>query len=261
VAISWHNVLGGELYVGETPPDTINKNSSSKIGKACQYGEGEGPNHHAGANTLDGGWKSAEEREKRYADSRGAADQHQFCRIDEAAVLSFRVKRVLTRSAAVRTASPVIGETGGAIDRPGLREAARGTNCLDAAVISGAAGGTEDCGSDFARDGEAGIKKNDLKPWQKKEWCLGQINGEFLARMEEVLDLYEESYDPKRPVVCFDEKSCQLLEDMVEPVAMKPGAVRKEDYHYRRKGTANVLMACEPLAGERMTQTTEQRTA
>jgi hypothetical protein len=175
--------------------------------------------------------------------------------------LSLRVERVLTRSAAVRTASAVIGETGSAIDRPGLREAARGTSCLDAAVIGGAAGGTEDCGPDFTRNGEAGIKKNDLKPWQKKEWCLGQIGGEFLARMEDVLDLYEESYDPKRPVVCFDEKTCQLLEDMVEPVAMKPGAVRKEDYHYRRKGTANVLMACEPLAGERLTQTTEQRTA
>jgi hypothetical protein len=175
--------------------------------------------------------------------------------------LSDGAERGFTRPATIWTASPIIGEAGGAIDRPGLREATRGTCRLDAAVIGGEAGGTEDCGSDFARDGEAGIKKNDLKPWQKKEWCLGQIGGEFLARMEDVLDLYEESYDPKRPVVCFDEKSCQLLEDLVEPVAMKPGAVRKEDYHYRRKGTANVLMACEPLAGERMTQTTEQRTA
>jgi hypothetical protein len=79
--------------------------------------------------------------------------------------------------------------------------------------------------------------------------------------MEDVLDLYEEPYDPKRPVVCFDERSCQLLEHMIEPIAMKPGSVRKEDYHYKRKGTANVLMACEPLAGNRMTQTTQQRTA
>jgi hypothetical protein len=78
--------------------------------------------------------------------------------------------------------------------------------------------------------------------------------------MEDVLDLYEEPYDAKRPVVCFDERSCQLLQDMVEPIAMKPGNVRKEDYHYRRNGTANILMACEPLAGKRITQTTEQRT-
>lgn len=100
-----------------------------------------------------------------------------------------------------------------------------------------------------------------MKPWQKKEWCLGQINGDFLARMEDVLDLYEEAYDPKRPVVCFDEKSCQLLEHLVAPTKPKPGSVQKEDYHYRRKGTANVLMACEPLAGKRLTQTTKQRTA
>ena len=132
---------------------------------------------------------------------------------------------------------------------------------MDAAVVGGSNGGAEYCGSALARDGEAGSKKNDLKPWQKKHWCIGQINGEFLARMEDVLDLYEEPYDPKRPVVCFDERSCQLLEHMVEPIAMKPGSVRKEDYHYKRKGTANVLMACEPLAGKRMTQTTEQRTA
>jgi hypothetical protein len=79
--------------------------------------------------------------------------------------------------------------------------------------------------------------------------------------MEDVLDLYEEPYDPKRPVICFDERPCQLLEHMVEPIEMKPGSVRKEDYHYRRKGTANVLMACEPLAGKRMTQITQQRTA
>lgn len=131
---------------------------------------------------------------------------------------------------------------------------------MDVAAIGGSDGGTEDRGSGLARDGAAGTKKNDLKPWQKKQWCIGHINGEFLARMEDVLDLYEEPYDPQRPVVCFDERSCQLLEHMVEPIAMKQGSARKEDYHYKRKGTANILMACEPLAGKRITQTTEQRT-
>ena len=131
---------------------------------------------------------------------------------------------------------------------------------MDVALIGRSDGGVGDRGSALVRDSEAGTKKNDLKPWQKKQWCIGQINGEFLARMEDVLDLYEERYDPKRPVVCFDERSCQLLQDMVEPIAMKPGNVRKEDYHYKRNGTGTILMACEPLAGKRITQTTEQRT-
>ena len=51
------------------------------------------------------------------------------------------------------------------------------------------------------------LKKNELKPWKKKEWCIPKVSGEFVARMEDVLDLYHEEYDRERPVVCFDETS------------------------------------------------------
>lgn len=54
------------------------------------------------------------------------------------------------------------------------------------------------------------VKKNDLKPWQKREWCIGRLTGEFLMRMEALLDLYELPYDPRYPVLCFDERPCQL---------------------------------------------------
>ena len=54
-------------------------------------------------------------------------------------------------------------------------------------------------------DGQAGAEKNELKPWRKKEWCIPKVSAEFVARMEDVLDLYAEPYDPQRPVVCFDE--------------------------------------------------------
>ena len=47
--------------------------------------------------------------------------------------------------------------------------------------------------------------KNTLKPWQKQEWYIPEVTADFVAAMEEVLDLYEEPYDPKRPMVCFDE--------------------------------------------------------
>lgn len=78
--------------------------------------------------------------------------------------------------------------------------------------------------------------------------------------MEQVLDIYERPYDPRRPVVCFDERPCQLLDHVLMPIPMKPGRVEREDYHYKRNGTCVVLMAVEPLAGHRMVKVTQQKT-
>lgn len=78
--------------------------------------------------------------------------------------------------------------------------------------------------------------------------------------MEQVLDTYEQSYDYRRPVVCFDERPCQLLGDVLMPIPMKSGRVERQDYHYERHGTCVVLMAVEPLAGHRIVKITEQRT-
>lgn len=94
----------------------------------------------------------------------------------------------------------------------------------------------------------------------KKQWCIGEMNAEYLWRMEKVLDVYERPLDPKHPVICFDERPCQLLGDVLMPLPMKPGRVRKEDYHYERHGTCVVLMAVEPLAGKRIIQVTKQKT-
>ena len=78
--------------------------------------------------------------------------------------------------------------------------------------------------------------------------------------MYDVLDLYEEDYDPKRPIVCLDEKSKQLTKDKRKPIPMKPGSPEKCDYEYIRNGTANIFMAVEFKAGKRVTQVTERRT-
>ncbi len=78
--------------------------------------------------------------------------------------------------------------------------------------------------------------------------------------MEQVLDIYERPYDPSYPVVCFDERPCQLLGDVLMPIPMKPGRVERQDYHYKRNGTCAVLMAVEPLAGRRVINVTEQKT-
>jgi hypothetical protein len=78
--------------------------------------------------------------------------------------------------------------------------------------------------------------------------------------MEQVLDTYEKPYDSRRPVVCFDERPCQLLGDVMTPIPMKPGQARKEDYHYERNGVCVVLMAVEPLAGRRFVKVTKTKT-
>jgi len=88
-------------------------------------------------------------------------------------------------------------------------------------------------------------------------------NAAFVWRMEEVLDLYEEPYDQKRPVVCFDERPCQLLADVREPLPPRPGGAaggaRLVDHEYKRGGTANVHVAFEPLTGWRRVEVTERR--
>ena len=85
-------------------------------------------------------------------------------------------------------------------------------------------------------------------------------SAEFVAAMEDVLDVYHRPYDPQRPVVCLDECSKQLIGEVREPLPPKPGQMAKYDCEYERKGTANVFMAVEPLAGQRTTQVTERRT-
>ena len=61
------------------------------------------------------------------------------------------------------------------------------------------------------------------------QWCIPKVGGEFVADVEDVLDLYAEPYDPQRPVVCFDETSTKLLADVTEPPPAKPGRPRRED--------------------------------
>ena len=78
--------------------------------------------------------------------------------------------------------------------------------------------------------------------------------------MEDVLDLYAEPYDARRPVVCFDETSTQLLAETRDPLPAKPGRPRREDYEYVRAGTRNLFLTCEPKAGRRHVAITQRRT-
>ena len=81
------------------------------------------------------------------------------------------------------------------------------------------------------------LAENELKPWREKMWCVPKIDGEYVARMEDVLDLYAEPLDPARPVVCLDESPVQLIGEVREPIPAAPGQVERVDYEYRRNGT------------------------
>jgi len=85
-------------------------------------------------------------------------------------------------------------------------------------------------------------------------------NGEFVAAMERVLDVYRRPYDVTRPVVCMDETPRQLIRETRTPLAPRPGCLERHDYEYERCGVCNVFMATEPLAGRRLTKVTERKT-
>jgi transposase len=105
------------------------------------------------------------------------------------------------------------------------------------------------------------LKKNELKPWLTQRWCVPpEQSGEFVWRMEDVLDVYTRPYDPKRPQVCLDEASKQLLADPRPALSMRPRRATRVDYEYERRGTANLFVCCEPLTGWRSVLVTERRT-
>ena len=85
-------------------------------------------------------------------------------------------------------------------------------------------------------------------------------SAEFVAAMEDVLEVYHRPHDASRPMVCMDECSKQLIAEVREPLPARPGDIAKYDSEYERRGTANVFMAVEPLAGKRTVQVTDQRT-
>jgi transposase len=104
------------------------------------------------------------------------------------------------------------------------------------------------------------LSEMDLKPWLQKMWCVPKIDGEYVARMEDVLDLYAEEPDPLRPVVCFDETPRQLIGEARVPIRPEPGKPARSDYEYVRNGTANVFMFADVNRPWRHAKVTDQRT-
>lgn len=105
------------------------------------------------------------------------------------------------------------------------------------------------------------LKRNELKPWQKKEWCIPpKANAQFVYNMEDVLDVYKRPADPENALVCFDETPTQLVSEKRIPLPMEPGKPERYDYEYRREGVANLFMFFAPLQDWRHVKVTERRT-
>jgi DDE superfamily endonuclease len=90
-------------------------------------------------------------------------------------------------------------------------------------------------------------------------WCVGELNEDYIAKMEDVLETYEKPYDPNEPVVCLDEKPVTLHADVRPATPAAPGREARRDNQYERRGTANVFCAVEPKAGRHFTFPTPDR--
>jgi transposase len=105
------------------------------------------------------------------------------------------------------------------------------------------------------------LAEDDLKPWRRDMWCIPQVDGTYVARMADVLDLYAEAADPKCPVVCFDESPTQLIGEVRAPIPAEPGQPERYDCEYRRNGTANLFVFLDAHRSWRHVKVTDQRTA
>jgi len=105
------------------------------------------------------------------------------------------------------------------------------------------------------------LKKNELKPHLRQCWVIPpKQNADFVANMEDVLDVYQRPYDPKKPVVCMDEQPTQLIKETRAPVKKEDGSTCY-DYEYERNGTATNFMFSEPLGGWRKVNVRDRKTA
>jgi transposase len=105
------------------------------------------------------------------------------------------------------------------------------------------------------------LAEDDLKPWRRDMWCIPHVDGTYVARMEDVLDLYAEAADPEHPVVCFDESPTQLIGEVREPIPAEPGQPERYDCEYRRNGTANLFVFLDAHESWRHVKVTDHRTA
>ena len=127
--------------------------------------------------------------------------------------------------------------------------------------VGGESGGTGLGRAGLGDDGAADAKKNQLQPHRKKYWRIPpRGSAAFVARMEDVLEVYARPYDPRRPVVCMDETNKQLIGEVREPLPVEPGQPERVEHEYVRNGVAQIFVEVEPLTGRSHVEAGERRT-
>jgi hypothetical protein len=132
---------------------------------------------------------------------------------------------------------------------------------MDAAYECGQTGETGGHGLTLAREGPAAAKKNKLKPWLSEQWCMGEITGDYLGRLEDVLHHYQLPYDARQPLSCFDARPGCLIADVGGILPLSPGKAKRYHYEYQKNGSCCGVLAFEPHTGFRDVEVRERRTA
>src|SRR5215213_9895126 len=170
-------------------------------------------------------------------------------------------RRGVSPAARAPVPPPAGRATGGPAGRADLQRPTRGPQALDAAAAGRSAGRAAGSRLGVVRDGAAGLAANRLKPWLTQRWCIPpEQDAEFCWRMEDVLEVYTRPYDPRRPQVCLDETSRQLLGEVTPPRSVGPGRPARQDYEYQRGAVCNLFLVAEPLAGWRHVTCSDRRT-
>src|SRR5918994_1419023 len=165
------------------------------------------------------------------------------------------------QAARAPVSSPAGRGAGGPAGRADLQRPTPGPQALDVAAAGRPAGSAAGGRVGVVRNGPPGLKANRLKPWLTQRWCIPpEQDAEFCWRMEDVLAVYPRAYDQRRPQVCLDETSRQLLAQITPPRPVAPGQPAREDYEYQRQGVCNVFLVCEPLRGWRNVTVSARRT-
>ena len=126
--------------------------------------------------------------------------------------------------------------------------------------IGRASSNAGNCGKYIAHRYSGLFKKNEIKPWLQKAWCIPEPSAEFVERMEDVLDVYKRPYDEQYPVVCLDETTQQLIGETKTPIPAQKGKPLQYDYEYIRNGVAHIFMMLEPLTGLRFVRVAQSHT-
>lgn len=104
--------------------------------------------------------------------------------------------------------------------------------------------------------------KNELRPHLSEYWCIPpKDDAEFVANMEDILDVYQQPYDPDYPLWCMDEKPYQLLDESRNPLPMRQGDIAKIDSEYVRNGTVSIFCFIQPHTGRIVHAVEQTRTA